>query len=830
MTADWSPGVIHPRERMWWDAFVLAVILVATFEIPYDWLVGWSGAAVPLFVDGAFALIFGADMVLNAKTARHRSFAGLWGWRAIAGIVAPTLGPEANQRRSRGAKELLIEPMTVAKGYLTSGWFLIDLLSTIPWGLFAATFQPLLSLRLLRLLRLARLLRFFRLSKAVVLLERVRQLVPSVPSLERLALILVAVPWVAHLHACLLCFFEHRNPGSTVTYSSAVHTIFTAFTTQDEAGAELSTGGFWVCISAVAFSLVFVSLLTGTLAALFTGVELKKETRTAVRLTGHTIILGWNHTITAIIEQLVNSEQEGRQADIVILADRTVHEMWVEIEDSLSGVPAGRLTLVQGAMHSVKNLIDTNLAHARQVIVIGPDAGSRGEAADAQVLRALLACYQASRSPAFSAAKRLVPLPVVAAVQSEQSADLLRRGIPERAAADRVSIQVVDTGDVLARCIAQVVGEPRMADVFREIFSYSASEPGDGGSDVEIYIVPPEPGQLGRPFGEVWLEYELAYPIGYMNTEGLLFLNPAPGSVADRHLLTGADSIVALSSSRASLGWARRPTEALPAFSPGITPTAARKVLLIGCGVKAQQVLELLPEFLPSNSTVFTELELAADKRGSLVVERIMSAAGSAIGASETQLVARAVEGAIDCETVVIVAEQGDPIDHDSAVLMTLTALHAKRPSLQRSAVIELLDPRNLELAQAFGTPVAIISAEFVSNYLVQLAADPRRGTVFRDLLDPEGNEIYLRPAARYWLPGESTVSFETVQQRARALHEVAIGYTTAEALVLCPTGPDRSRADLREIALLVVVVAEGPLGRPEAATLPRDVASATMT
>jgi hypothetical protein len=76
-----------------------------------------------------------------------------------------------------------------------------------------------------------------------------------------------------------------------------------------------------------------------------------------------------------------------------------------------------------------------------------------------------------------------------------------------------------------------------------------------------------------------------------------------------------------------------------------------------------------------------------------------------------------------------------------------------------------------------------------VSNFLVQLAVDPERGEVFTELLDPTGNEIYVRPVERFLSAGEGDLTFDDISARARSLGEIAIGYIPPppEPLRLCP-------------------------------------------
>ena len=66
-----------------------------------------------------------------------------------------------------------------------------------------------------------------------------------------------------------------------------------------------------------------------------------------------------------------------------------------------------------------------------------------------------------------------------------------------------------------------------------------------------------------------------------------------------------------------------------------------------------------------------------------------------------------------------------------------------------------------------------------ISLMLSQSSENKYLNAVFTDIFDPEGSEIYLKPAGSYIMPGEP-VNFYTVVEAARRKGEVAIGYRVA--------------------------------------------------
>ena len=87
-----------------------------------------------------------------------------------------------------------------------------------------------------------------------------------------------------------------------------------------------------------------------------------------------------------------------------------------------------------------------------------------------------------------------------------------------------------------------------------------------------------------------------------------------------------------------------------------------------------------------------------------------------------------------------------------------------------------MLDVRNRDLAQVTRPDDFVVSDRLVSLILSQISENKALGAVFTDLFDPEGSEVYLKPAGDYVELGEP-LNFYTVVEAARQRSEVALGY-----------------------------------------------------
>jgi len=167
----------------------------------------------------------------------------------------------------------------------------------------------------------------------------------------------------------------------------------------------------------------------------------------------------------------------------------------------------------------------------------------------------------------------------------------------------------------------------------------------------------------------------------------------------------------------------------------------------------------------------------------------------------------------------VIILCYSDLLDQQAADARTLiTLLHlrdiAEKTGGKFRVVSEMLDVRNRELAEVTRADDFIVSNKLVSLILAQVSENKELNAVFADIFDPEGSEIYLKPAGNYVALGQP-ISFYTVVEAARRRGEVAIGYrqhvfaedaTKAHGVVV---NPDKSNSIAFEPDDRIIVLAE---------------------
>ena len=394
------------------------------------------------------------------------------------------------------------------------------------------------------------------------------------------------------------------------------------------------------------------------------------------------------------------------------------------------------------------------------------------------------------------------PVPIVATVSSQRVRDTLSFGIP-RELRDTMTLHIVDMVETISRVMSQIIIQPVLAEVYLDLMSY---EP-EGVHGVEFYCAPISEAQAGKTFEALSHGYKEATPIGYLR-QNRATLNP---DIEDETELGSGDTMILVAPSSKHTSWSdtegplKLERRALPAAPP------SRDVLLIGLGTKAQLIAHQLMKFLPEGSHLRTWESSVKGRKGQCRVTHLKTIDGFRPG--ESQFMRLIHEGLRDTDegvdVVVLIPSEHDPLVHDAEILMGLTALEVmwRERKTRPRVVVDLFDPRNAPMVALYNQPVTLNSTTLIANYLVQLSQEPERGLVFQSLIDdPEGCELYARPASLYFA-GDPALSFQALSLRARAAGEIAIGLQTKAGLTLCPQ--DRAAPYAADEVSHLIVIAE---------------------
>jgi voltage-gated potassium channel Kch len=513
-------------------------------------------------------------------------------------------------------------------------------------------------------------------------------------------------------------------------------------------GGDVGSWPFLLSMLAVTAGgiLVFSTLI----GVIFTGIDNKladlRKGRSFVVEREHTIIFGWSPEIFSIIAELVVANESRRSACIAVLAEKDKVEMEDEIRERVGRTRNTRVVCRTGDPIDIDDIEIVNPHDARSIIVLSP----QDEEADSQVIKTILALTS-------NPDRRKDPYHIVSRVRNPENLGVARM-------VGRSEVELVPVDNLIARITAQTCRQSGLSVVYTDLLDF--------GGD-EIYFSR-EPGLARKTFGEALVAYDRSSVIGLRRKDGRIKLNPPMDTEISSEdavvLIAEDDSAIALSENthlEIDVGAIpeRRHREQEP-----------ERTLILGWNNRAPTIITQLDGYVPSGSEVTV---VAKDGTGFPALKLRHQTVAFRAGNTTNR---RTLDG-LDVPSYdhVIVLSYSDELDHKEADSRTLvTLLHLREIADQNgqpfSIVSEMLDDRNRELAEITRADDFIVSDRLVSLMMCQVSENKELSSVFEDLIDPEGSELYLKLVDEYVKLG-TPLNFYTVVEAARGRGEVAVGY-----------------------------------------------------
>ncbi|MCK5785067.1 MAG: potassium transporter TrkA [Candidatus Sabulitectum sp.] len=515
-------------------------------------------------------------------------------------------------------------------------------------------------------------------------------------------------------------------------------------------GGDAGGAGFLFSMLIVTFSGIFIfSALIGILT---TGLDAKLDSlrkgRSRIVETGHTVILGWSEQVFTIVSELSIANENQNNPCVTVMANRDKVDMEEEIREKVPNMRNTRVVCRTGRPVEPGDLEKMSLHTSKSIIILSPDT----ENPDPEVIKIMLAIN--SRP-----SERENPVHIVALINNPDSIQAARIVGGDQA-------EIILAGDIIARMAAQTCLQSGLSLVYQELLDYDGDE---------IYFQK-EPSLTGKTFAEALLAYETSSVIGLQIKGKKVVLNPPMNTV-----ISQTDLIIAVSEDDDTVVASESgpPDIRGEAISHNVNEQSfPRKIIIMGWNWRAPIVIRELSNYLSSGST----LTLVADNtlcRPELP-EKIEDLDVQFTPGNTTD---RSMLESLSLEQYdhIILLSYSDDLDvqsADSSTLMTLLHIRDIADKLGRhfSLVSEMRDVRNRNLAEITGADDYIVSDQLLSLLLTQISENKDLSAIFKDLFDPEGSEIYLKPVERYITTAEP-VNFYTVVKSAADLNEVAIGY-----------------------------------------------------
>ncbi|GAA2433650.1 lipoprotein [Actinomadura vinacea] len=493
-----------------------------------------------------------------------------------------------------------------------------------------------------------------------------------------------------------------------------------------------------------------IFIVSALIGVLTTGLEGKiaelRKGRSRIVERDHTIVLGWSDQVFTVIAELVEANQSRRRSCVAILADRDKVDMEEAIRARVGDTGRTRVVCRRGDPLKVADLELVSPGTARSIMVVSPPLAD----ADNHVIKVLLSLG----ARAWDDASRPH---VVAAVHDSAN-------LPAARLAGGGAAHILDADDIAIQLIVQSHRQSGLSTVCTDLLNYRGHE----------FYMRAEPTLTGVTYGRALSAYELGIPVGLRRPDGTVAVNPP------EHTVIGPDDeIIVLAEDDLLIRLAQDPP---PVTEEAITTAAARarapeRTLLAGWNDRAPKIVRLLDAFVEPGSELVVAARCDRDPSGDFT-----GLANIKVGYTWCDPTDRTQLEALDVgsyqKIIVLGDDTRDPQHADARTLVTLLHLRDMEESLGDpfSIVSEINDDANREVAQVTKADDFVVSDKLISLMLTQLSENRHLQDVFTDLLDPEGSELYLKPASAYLRPG-AEADFATVIEAARRRGETALGY-----------------------------------------------------
>ena len=519
-------------------------------------------------------------------------------------------------------------------------------------------------------------------------------------------------------------------------------------------GDEGSRGWSAVMMIATIGGIILIGSLVAALVAIVSQrFESLSRGHSRVLERDHTLVLGWSRQIFTILAELARANESRRGGCVVIYADEDKLWMDEQLRPGLRAMGRTRVVVRAGDPTDPSSFARVAPEHARAIVVLAPEEAHD----DTQVMRALLAVGRTAPAPGRRQH-------VVTEIHDPRNIGVARLTGERR-------IEVLEVGDLIAKIAVQTCLQSGLSLVYEELLGFVGDE---------IYFVEAAP-LVGQSFAHAMHQLDDSTLIGLRSADGQVQLKPA----MDRVIAAGERLIViAADDDRCVVRpWSGTVDEAA-IVTGGAMRRGPQRTLILGWNARVPAIVAGIDAYVMAGSTLRV---VSADPAAGPALARLATGLRHvALSHEDGEFSDRRVLDALDLRAwnqVMVLPDDriAGATEADAQVLVALLHLRDMAAGMPRpfTIVSEMRDVRSRDLAEVAQADDFIISDRFIGLLLAQVAEDADLAAVFADLFDPEGSEIYLRPASDYVTPGREVDGHTLIAAGARR-EEVVLGVRMA--------------------------------------------------
>lgn len=534
---------------------------------------------------------------------------------------------------------------------------------------------------------------------------------------------------------------QHSSVGLNI-WNSMMHIIDAGTITAADTGDVT----FIILMSIVTLCGLFVtSILIGIITTGFEGklMELKKGNSGVIEK-NHTVILGFNSSISTLISELTIANENQKDGCIVILSEEDKETVETYIQQEVPDLKTTRVICRTGSITDSHMLGKCSLETCRSIII--------NEDKDFMTIKAILATNNYLNINCEEGKKPHI-VATITTNENYSATEVISEG----------NTEVILVEDTISRIIAQTCRQPGLSNVLLELFDYDGDE---------LYFET-FPELEGKPFGEVLNEFEKAIVFGYKRGDKV-YLNPDKSSVMEKDdeciLLVEDDGCAK------TKAYAKTDVEILKSNME--TPDVPENILVIGINSMLEQIVVELDNYFckGSNITVAHSNLKSVDQN---ISERLnnINLSFSECDTNNRVNLEKLTEGSVG-HVLLLSDPKEDPETSDAITLLQLIHLRdiSRKENKMMNITSEMKIVANQKLAEVTKANDLVVGSNIINLILTQISENRDLAIVFRELLQAEGSEIYIKKASNF-VKLDTEMDFFEVTTVMEENDKIAIGY-----------------------------------------------------
>jgi hypothetical protein len=298
----------------------------------------------------------------------------------------------------------------------------------------------------------------------------------------------------------------------------------------------------------------------------------------------------------------------------------------------------------------------------------------------------------------------------------------------------------------------------------------------------EIYFKE-EPLLVGKTYAQAIFSYVDSTVIGLQYADGSVKINPAMG-----YEIQKGDKIIAITEDDDTLILSKEVSFQLKEaaiVNSDSSKVESERILMLGWNKRALVIIREMDNYVGKNSYLKVVSSFDKDKESIFEIAKKLNNIKLEFQHGDTtsgSVIDHLDVTSYNSVQLLCYKEEMEMQDADAQTLISL--LHIRRIMEETrkdiKIVSEMLDLRNRDLAEVTKADDFIVSDKLISLLMSQVSENKYLMSVFEDLFDADGSEIYLKPISDYIKPGEK-IDFYTIIESAKRKGQTAIGYRIVE-------------------------------------------------